>query len=94
MDLGRSCGSSKPSPLPTLLSSSSVLLHLAAYLSIFRSFKLLYFVKEKQVETVTGVDKSSDLDLNVYLLRLLLSISPSCAKENEELHFPRRQPPV
>lgn len=94
LDLGRSCGSSKPSPLPTLLSSSSVLLHLPAYLSIFRSFKLLYFVKEKQVEAVTGVDKSSDLDLNVYLLRLLLSISPSCAKENEELRFPRRQPPV
>lgn len=46
------------------------------------------------MEAVTGVDKSSDLDLNVYLLRLLLSISPSCAKENEELRFLRRQPPV
>lgn len=85
-------GSCKLSPaVHTPLSSSSVLFYLADYLrlNISRSFKLLYFLKERQVETVTRVDKSLDFDLTIYLLRLMLFVSPGCAEK--QLHFPWRQ---
>lgn len=67
------------------LSMSSVLFYLAAHLrlNISRSFKLLYFLKERQVETVTRADKALDFDLNIYLLRLKLSNSPGCAEEDK-----------
>lgn len=80
------CGSSKLSPgVHTPFSNSSVLFYLAAYLRLntSRSFKLLYFLKERQVETVTGVAKSLDFDLNIYLLRLMLSVSPGCTEEDK-----------
>lgn len=85
------CGSSKLSPaVHAPLSSSSVLFYLAAYLrlSISMSLKLLYFLKKRQVETVARADKSLDFDLNIYLLRLMLSISPGCAEEHKWLHLP------
>lgn len=84
-------GSSKPSPaVHAPLSSSSVLFYLATYLglNISRSLKLLYFLLERQVETVARVDKSLDFDLNIYLLRLMLSVSPGCAEEHEQLPSP------
>lgn len=76
--------SSKLSPAAHALFSHLLLFYLADYLrlNVSRSFKLLYFLKERQVEMVTRVDKSLDFDLNIYLRRLELSISPGCAKED------------
>ena len=79
-------GSSKLSPaVHAPLSRSSVLFYLAAHLrlNISRSFKLLYFFKERKVETVTGADKALDFDLNIYLLRLKLSNSSGCVEEDK-----------
>lgn len=75
---------SSPLLLTRFFRISSVLFYLADYLrlNVSRSFKLLYFLKERQVEMVSRVDKSLDFDLNIYLRRLVLSISPGCAKED------------
>lgn len=35
------------------------------------------------METVTRVDKFLDFDLKIYLLMLILSVSPGCAEEDK-----------